>query len=256
MDNWTPHAEVNQILRVLLDEVRALLDNRFVGMYLYGSLAAGDFQPDRSDVDFVVVTDDLLSETVVSRLASMHVALATRESNWAHKLEGAYVPVAVLRRHDATHPAVPILNEGRFYCESLSSDWTIRRHQLHTHDVPIAGPPVTDLVDPVSIDELRWAVRDTLKKWWAPMVVDPTWLRAPGYQPYAVLSMCRSLYTLEESKPISKTDAAQWALTAVPPDWSPLIRSAMVWRTGDETDSVERTVEFICYTIDRVSNGD
>jgi predicted nucleotidyltransferase len=255
MDNWTPSAEVNQILRVLLDEVRALLDNRFVGMYLYGSLAAGDFQPDRSDVDFIVATDDLLPETVVSQLASMHVALAASGSKWAHKLEGAYVPIAVLRRHDATHPAVPVLNEERVYREVLWSDWIIQRHPLHTHGVPIAGPPLTDLVDPVSSDDLRWAVRDNLKQWWAPMLVDPKRLRAPGYQPYAVLSMCRSLYTLEKSKTISKTDAAQWALTAVPTEWSPLIRSAMVWRTGDETNSVERTVEFIRYTINRVSNG-
>jgi hypothetical protein len=255
MDNWTPYAEVNQILRVLLSKVCALLDNRFVGMYLYGSLAAGDFQPDRSDIDFVVVTHDLLPESVVSGLASMHLALAGSGSKWACKLEGAYLPLAVLRRHDATHPPVPVLNEGKFSSEILWSDWIIQRHQLLTHAVLIAGPSLEGLVDPVGTDDLQWAVRDNLKQWWAPILVDPTRLHDPGYQPYAVLSMCRTLYTLEESKPISKTDAAKWALVAVPEEWSPLIKAAMVWRSGDETDSVPRTMEFIRYAIDRVSNG-
>jgi predicted nucleotidyltransferase len=52
----TPYPDVNEVLLTLLDNVRAILGDYFTGMYLYGSLASGDFDPRRSDIDFLVVT--------------------------------------------------------------------------------------------------------------------------------------------------------------------------------------------------------
>jgi predicted nucleotidyltransferase len=36
-------------------------------MYLYGSLASGDFAPQRSDIDLVVVTEDFIRYTLEQR---------------------------------------------------------------------------------------------------------------------------------------------------------------------------------------------
>lgn len=52
----TPHREVNAALQELLSGARAILGSHFVGMYLDGSLALGDFDLETSDLDFVVVT--------------------------------------------------------------------------------------------------------------------------------------------------------------------------------------------------------
>ncbi len=51
---------MNSVLLELLTGVQNILGPHFVGMYLYGSLANGDFDQD-SDVDFVVVTDNEIS---------------------------------------------------------------------------------------------------------------------------------------------------------------------------------------------------
>jgi hypothetical protein len=59
------------------------------------------------------------------------------------------------------------------------------------------GPPLHDLIAEVTAQDLQWAVRDILNRWWAPMVSDATKLNDHGYQPYAVLTMCRTVYTLE-----------------------------------------------------------
>ena len=40
----TPYPEVNTVLLDLLSQLQAILGDRFVGLYLYGSLASGDFQ--------------------------------------------------------------------------------------------------------------------------------------------------------------------------------------------------------------------
>lgn len=247
----TPYPDINEVLSDLLRRVDGILGDHLVGMYLFGSLAAGDFQYERSDIDFVVLTNDLLPAHFVSQLEAMHTDLASSGSKWAVKLEGAYLPRAVLRRHNAQHPPVPLLNEAKFSMEVLSGDWIIQRHQLRTHDARVAGPSLRDLIDEIRSEDLQWAVLDSFDQWWSPMLVDPSRLHDTGYQPYAVLSMCRSLYTLETGRPISKTDAARWALASLPSEWSSLIAHAMEWRTGDVVDSIDRTMRFIQYVIEK-----
>jgi len=68
----TPYADVNEALRDLLARMQTILEGHFVGMYLSGSLALGDFDPRTSDIDFVVVTDAVLSDDLFSALQDMH----------------------------------------------------------------------------------------------------------------------------------------------------------------------------------------
>ncbi|HTP07525.1 MAG TPA: nucleotidyltransferase domain-containing protein, partial [Anaerolineae bacterium] len=59
------YPEVNAALRALLESAQAMLSDHFIGLYLYGSLASGDFNPRTSDIDFVIVTDvDLPAELI------------------------------------------------------------------------------------------------------------------------------------------------------------------------------------------------
>ena len=55
----TPYPDVNEILDLLLARASAILGPQLVGMYLYGSLSSGDFDPASSDIDFVIVTEQL-----------------------------------------------------------------------------------------------------------------------------------------------------------------------------------------------------
>ncbi len=55
----TPYPDVNAVLRLLLEGAQPILGDHFIGLYLYGSLASGDFNPQTSDIDFVVVTDTI-----------------------------------------------------------------------------------------------------------------------------------------------------------------------------------------------------
>ena len=95
----TPYPEVNTVLDELLREVRAVLGPEFVGMYLYGSLSSGDFDPPSSDIDFLVVTGDDLPEETLEALRAMHARIAAAGGHWVKELEGSYIPRAALRRH-------------------------------------------------------------------------------------------------------------------------------------------------------------
>ena len=47
----TAYPDVNAVLAELSASVQTVLGHHFVGMYLYGSLALGDFNPRSSDID-------------------------------------------------------------------------------------------------------------------------------------------------------------------------------------------------------------
>ncbi len=62
----TSYSEVNTILALLLSEVRALVGEELLGMYLNGSLSLGAFEPGSSDIDVLVATVDALTDEQVS----------------------------------------------------------------------------------------------------------------------------------------------------------------------------------------------
>jgi predicted nucleotidyltransferase len=87
----TPYTEVNQVLQPLLAGIQAILKENFTGMYLYGSLTYGGFGRS-SDVDYIVVTEEELSEEEFRELQEMHRQIAKMENWCATQLEGSYIP--------------------------------------------------------------------------------------------------------------------------------------------------------------------
>lgn len=248
----TPYPDVNAVLQVLLSGVQAILEHHFIGMYLYGSLASGDFDPQRSDVDFVVVTGDELADEMLPALEVMHARIAVSGLKWATRIEGDYIPQQALRRYDPTHALYPHLGmDGHFNVEQHASDGVIQRHLIREQGLVVAGPAPQTLIDPVSPNDLRRATLGILGKWWAPMLHEPTLLRSSEYQAYAILTMCRALYTLQYGIVAPKPVAARWAQETLGKCWTALIERALVWRPDAQTDNMHETLDFIRYTLER-----
>lgn len=245
----TPYPDVNEILHTLLAHVKQVLGRQFYGLYLYGSLASGGFDPRRSDIDFLVVTQGLLPEDTVAALQDMHRQLWSSGGKWAAKLEGAYVPKELLRRLAPDGPKIPQVNEGRFYLEALGSDWVIQYHILREYGAVVEGPSLHDLIEPVEPQALRAAVRQVLEEWWRPMLADHHWLERSEYQAYAVLTMCRALYTLREGQFVSKSAAARWARHALSAEWTGLIDWAESW-PEEQGDRLAEVLELVHYTLE------
>ncbi len=255
----TPYPEVNAVLKELLPNVQEILGNQFIGLYLHGSLAYGDFNPRTSDVDFLVVTEGPLPTETFSALKDMYARLFASGLSWSQKIEGAYIPKDDLRHHDPAHAPVAWLGvDGHFALELLGSDWIIQRWILREKGIIVTGPPLAPLIDPVSADDLREAVRGSLREWWSPPFPSPERFQSDDYQAYAVLTMCRSLCVLEHGRIASKPAAARWAMETLREPWAGLIEKAAGWREGMEFDRLEETLEFICYTLERcraIGNG-
>jgi len=226
--------------------------NEFTGMYLGGSLASGDFDPQRSNIDFVVVTAGELPDEMLSALEALHVRIAASGSKWAKRLEGSYIPQHALRRYDPAHARHPALSvDGSFGVDGHGSDWVIQRHIMREQGVVVAGPASQALIDPVQPNDLRRAALGILREWWAPQLHDPARLHSSEYQAYAILTMCRALYTLQYGTVVSKPVASRWAQEALGERWAALIERALAWRHDAQLDNLNETLDFIRYTLER-----
>lgn len=254
----TPYPDVNAAVGDLLAGMRRILGESLRAMYLSGSLAQGDFSPDSSDIDLVVVTDADLPDHAFAALQALHACFNAGDSPWATWVEAAYIPLAALRRYDPAHAHHPHIHGGAgevLVRDQLASDWVLQRAILRDHGVVVAGPPPANLIDPVSPDDMRRAVAALMHHdWWEGKPVDPAPLRHRDYQAYAVLTMCRILYTLDAGAVVPKSVAARWARIALPKRWDALIVRALAWRKEDQRTpdgDVEETAALIQHVRDR-----
>ena len=151
--------EVNlPILAELLEQVQIVLGKEFVGLYLHGSLALGDFDLVKSDIDFAVVTGNHLEAEMISKLKTLHEKLLEVHPETASMLEGAYIPSSMVRCHDFRAPAIPHVHGDAFYLAQLESHWVLNRAILRESGITLAGPTPNSLIDPISLEDRQSAV--------------------------------------------------------------------------------------------------
>ncbi|MBN2386073.1 MAG: DUF4111 domain-containing protein [Anaerolineales bacterium] len=266
----TPYPEVNAVLEVLLPEARAILGERFIGMYLYGSLACGGFDRE-SDVDFIVLTAEALPETAFDALQAMHAHIATLDSWCANQLDGFYTPRLALRTYDPRQVLHLHIDRGpgerlqRMQVDDpgLSrawwGGWVLLRAVLREHGLTLAGADPRTWIAPVPADELRSAALATLEGWIMPLLARPEQIQERGWQSYIVLTLCRTLYTLEQGAIASKQAAARWAQAKLGEPWNALIERAWAGRHDPGAraapPAVQATLDFIRYTLEHVHTG-
>jgi predicted nucleotidyltransferase len=247
----TTYPDVNAVLQMLHSEVQAVLGDSLVGMIVHGSLASGDFDPQRSDVDVLVVTAGELPTEMLPALAAMHARLTASGLHWAAKMEVSYIPQAALRRHDPAHVHHPALRvDGSFGVDGHGSEWIIQRHIIREKGIVIDGPSPHTLIDPVLPDDLRRAVAGLLHEWWEPQLQDQHRLYSGEYQAYAILTMCRMLYTLQHGAVVSKPFAARWAQHESGERWAGLIQQALAWQPDMPLDRLAETLDFIGHSLE------
>ncbi|HKW21137.1 MAG TPA: aminoglycoside adenylyltransferase domain-containing protein [Ktedonobacterales bacterium] len=235
---------VRPVLSLLLSGIQDILGDQLVGLYLYGSLSSGDFDPASSDVDFVAVTRGAIAENdpAFEYLREMHERIAARGLPFADHLEGSYIPQAAWRRYDpadAHHPTIG--HDWPFKLGFHDANWVIERAIVRERGVILFGPPPETLTDPISPQQLRAATCQQLTDVWRRRIDDPDWPRAGLYPAFAVLTLCRALYTLQHSAFCSKPVAAAWA-AQTHPDWEPMI----AWAEAHRVDHEETTpAEFV-----------
>jgi hypothetical protein len=247
--SWTAYPAIDEVLAALLAESRTLLGDDLFGMYLFGSLTSGGFDEETSDIDFAVVTwSD--PTALQAELGALNRRLQATGSPWAARLEGSFLPRHVFEDFNPTAAMFPTIGMGGWYgLDHKGIERAIQRFLLREKGVALAGPASGSFIAPVDPQALKAETLDVLHGWWQSQLDDPARVRRRGYQAYAVLTMCRVLYTLETGGVASKPAAARWAQPRVADEWRGLIDRALVWRDGDGVDDFSRTLDLIRWML-------
>jgi predicted nucleotidyltransferase len=256
----TPYSELDAVFAVLLEQTRTILAENFVGLYVVGSFALGDFDLD-SDADFLVVTHSDLTEAQEAALQTMHGIIYDLETDWAKHLEGSYITKALLRRPDPLRtPLLYLDNTARELIRSDHCNKAVVRWTLREHGITLSGADPKTLIEPVSPDDLRSETSRIMRDWLTEMLAEPEALTNRWYQTYAVVSYCRMLYTMREGTITSKLQAVHWGQEKLESRWDDLIERAwqdrpnpsLKSRQTSDPEDAKSTLEFVKYALEMI----
>ncbi len=257
-----PHPELSAVLETFVGSVQDALEINFVGAYLVGSLATGDFDRD-SDIDFLIVTEGELTDPQVDLLQALHLELHRLGCYPAQHLEGSYMPRDLLNRADQVgkQPLWYIDNGSTVLEQSLHDNKWHVRWVLRERAITLSGPDPKILVQPVLPDALLGEMLVSVEKLRSHFVAEigkPVgWYSTRFGQSFTVLTCCRMLHTLHSGAVRSKLAAVEWAQRSLGTEWHGLIRQAWAEREGvrygikvrqpADAKLLQETARFIAY---------
>jgi hypothetical protein len=188
--------QVRALLQDLTAALPTVLGMNLVGIYLYGSLTQCAFDAETSDVDCVAVTERELTDLEFTQLDSW-LARAATENAWAARLQ-----LSILIRDEI------LMNTTKGNCLFQPASSFVPRITAETLFAAL-------------LREVEYLREEIIEK------PNSEWRDVPKYRAYAVLTLCRILYSHRHGAVVSKPQAAEWALNALPGQWHNVIGQAL-----------------------------
>jgi predicted nucleotidyltransferase len=215
--------KLSALLLELAEKLPAILGRNLVGVYLYGSLTQRAFDARRSDVDCIVVTRRDLSDAQFRRLGEW-LARASESNPWVARLQMLFLIRDEVLKMDskACHYQFGILKRG-----GSDGNPIIWLNVLES-GVVLYGPRPESFVPAITPEILFGALAREVGYLREEISGKPEseWRDVPSYRAYAVLTLCRILFSFRKGSIVSKRRAARWALRHLPGEWRELILRA------------------------------
>lgn len=234
----TQYPEVNQLLKILLTRMQHILNKKLLGLYLEGSLIHGDFDLKNSDVDLVAILSSDLDNKEFDNLRKMHNNFINEHKEWDDRIEVCYVSQNLINTVKTNKSEMVVISPGEpFHKTKSQKEWLMNWYLTREKSVILFGPSPKNLIIPISKEEFIQSVKDHVQLW-------EEWIRSLRHnrysQAYAILTMCRALYILKNGDQVSKKQAVHW-VQKVLPEWSEVIKDALVWKNSGRDEGVDNT---------------
>lgn len=255
----TPYENINNLLGALFSNIQSVLGEKLVGLYLYGSATAGDFDEDLSDVDLLAAVKTDITDKEFSELEKMHHEFVQKYPQWKDRIEVAYLSLHGLKTFKNERSQIVVISPGEpLNIKDAGHDWLINWYVIQENGIALYGPNQRTLIPEISKDEyLEWVKKQALT--WRERINDLDEQSTRGSAAYAVFTMCRAMYAAKYGHQVSKKYALSWAKSEFP-QWTSFLEAAQEWRKRQweakkETIGSElpQVIEFVNFAIDELT---
>lgn len=235
--------QVAKLLKIFCKEVKAVFNGKFLALYVFGSVAMGDFSEHSSDIDFLVLVATPINHVEGKQLQALHDKLCVTQIG--DRLEGEYVVTSTLCP-EGVKGTIVRCKDGVLLLDVPSKLSAENILDIRQNAIVVYGPNPKNIMPHVSRRSVQKAMQEYLREEIDELkcggVKDLKWLSS------GVLNTCRTLYTLKTGRITSKSVGARWALRVLSPEWKPLIRRSVAVRQGNHKEN-DKT--FIAATLPR-----
>jgi predicted nucleotidyltransferase len=222
-----------QLLDLMRSRILDRLGEHVVGMYLFGSLATGDFDAGVSDVDVLVVTGGDLGPSERAALRDMHDRLVADESEWDDRIEVIYLSTGALASFRTGRSQLSVTSPGEpFHTVAAGHEWLVNWYNVRQTGRTLCGPAARVVIPAISINEVRDELRDQVRGWPSRVAASTT---HPVDVAYAVLTVARAWDTISNGAVRCKLQSADWMKQQLP-QWAELLEHAVAVRASGGRD--------------------
>lgn len=255
-------SDPNEVIDLFKDYLQRSLESNVKGLYIIGSFALQDFNKNLSDIDFIVTTEDFLSEKELARVDSIHKTI--EEQSLQPNLNGIYIRHTDLGKSRELFEQITFFHEGQLHTsrdnfyEINPVTWT----ELKEVGIVMLGPKILDDEMKVNWDQVFKFMHHNINTYWS------NWLRTsknPFHINYyltlfrrkenawCVAGVARQLYTLKESEITSKRGACEYCLEKTSAEFTDILWDTINFRMGERSRGSCRqkreTLRFVKYCI-------
>jgi len=155
----TKYKHINDLLKDLLLNIKTVLNDKLVGLYLYGSLVIGDFDVDISDIDILAATTKDINEIELSDLEQMHNDFSNKYREWNNRIEVQYFSISALGSFKTKVNKMANISPGEpLHIIDSGIDWLMNWYFVQENGVVLFGSQ-PDFISPISKKEFLNSVK-------------------------------------------------------------------------------------------------
>jgi len=221
---------IPEILIPMLNEydksLRDNFPNKIFGIYIYNSVALGCFSEKTSDIDFITILNEEFENEDIGTVEKIHSKIS-KTFEYGNRMEGMYITKdKVGKLNSEISPYIyfcdNILHYYGYYDINYITWWTLKYF-----GIPINCSDVNSLSIEVDWCSIIENMNYNLNNYWKDKLSENYIFLQDEWIEFAVATLCRILYTLENKAITSKDKALEYAITTIPKEYSLIIKECL-----------------------------
>lgn len=239
MNNQIPNV-IKPLLHEYQQKLKNIFGDKIYGIYLYNSVALGGFDEKKSDIDFVTVLNQEFEDKDIPLIKEIHSSLIKKYKH-ADKMEGMYLHKNKIGKlNSEIEPYLyfcdrELQNYG-YYDMNYVTWWTLKHN-----GIAIDSPEIDTLDIDVNWNKLLETMDYNLNEYWKKKLDEKDIFLQDEWVEFAVLTLCRIFYTLENKSIVTKLQSVQFVLENIPQKYKMIIQEGIRIRENYSSDSLYKT---------------